>query len=155
MKDLQRIFACLAVEAGATSNRSYLALVANGKTQFSSKVTLAMSSQSAWRHDRVMGHVFRTCFLLRPTIGKGTFHGLLSVLVTNDCPSKFTCLSYSESKHITHTHSLQRFIYRFIIVVMNSYMMICSMSRYQMSESYSYSFRFISYHIIILYCTVL
>ena len=49
MKDLQRIFSCLAVDSGSDENRAYLRKVANGKGAFSSKVTLAMSSQSAWR----------------------------------------------------------------------------------------------------------
>lgn len=45
MKDLQRIFSCLAVDSGSDENRAYLRKVANGKGAFSSKVTLAMSSQ--------------------------------------------------------------------------------------------------------------
>ena len=51
MKDLQRIFSCLAIESGSDEDRAYLSKVANGKVAFSSKVTLAMSSQSAWRRD--------------------------------------------------------------------------------------------------------
>ena len=49
MKDLQRIFSCLAVDSGSDENRAYLSKVANGKVAFSFEVTLAMSSQSAWR----------------------------------------------------------------------------------------------------------
>lgn len=51
MKDLQRLFACLAVEGnGEAADHNYLRQVANPKTTFSHKLTLAMSSQSAWRH---------------------------------------------------------------------------------------------------------
>ena len=54
MKDLQRVFACLAVGESAPEidleGKVYLSKVANNK-QFSSKVTLALAGQSAWRTD--------------------------------------------------------------------------------------------------------
>jgi len=56
MKDLQRVFACLHFEgepkdggANSDSDSAFLSEVANGKITFSSKITLAMSSQPSWR----------------------------------------------------------------------------------------------------------
>ena len=53
MKDLQRVIACLqfATEGDAKDDddSDFLSKVANGKITFSSKITLAMSSQSCWR----------------------------------------------------------------------------------------------------------
>ena len=54
MRDLQRVFGCLAVAESAPKidpeGKVYLSKVANHKG-FSSKITLAMAGQSAWRLD--------------------------------------------------------------------------------------------------------